>query len=150
MGFKDIIASKERQYGKGVTNLIEPSKKTAPVDMFWDSAKNHVDSMSTNFEGTLSSWIELWIKKGVFTVEAYEEREHSQKKISTITDLKYWGVLKEDSRRMSLDAPFRVFEKYPLELVIYSKKNGDTLMAWLAVFNTAGNSMYRRAVFEDI
>lgn len=139
-----VLAQKEQQYGRSYV----PPKNTVVTDedKLWEQAKRIVDGLTSDYSEALAKGIDRAVSDGIVTEPELEAREaKSDKAIKTISDLKYWGWLKQNPsgamNRTSLLVPKKV-HGFELELVIYEGK--DKTVAWYALFNNKKNTVYKR------
>jgi len=121
-----VLAQKEQQYGRSYV----PPKNTVVTDedKLWEQAKRIVDGLTSDYSEALAKGIDRAVSDGIVTESELEAREaKSDKAIKTISDLKYWGWLKQNPsgamNRTSLLVPKKV---HGFELV-------DLLVDWLVV-----------------
>jgi len=141
-----VLAQKEQQYGRSYV----PPKNTVVTDedKLWEQAKRIVDGLTSDYSEALAKGIDRAVSDGIVTESELEAREaKSDKAIKTISDLKYWGWLKQNPsgamNRTSLLVPKKV-HGFELELVIYEGK--DKTVAWYALFNNKKNTVYKRGL----
>lgn len=140
----NVLAQKEQQYGRSYV----PPKNTVVTDedKLWEQAKRIVDGLTSDYSEALAKGIDRAVSDGIVSEPELEAREaKSDKAIKTISDLKYWGWLKQNPsgamNRTSLLVPKKV-HGFELELVIYEGK--DKTVAWYALFNNKKNVVYKR------
>lgn len=142
MALIDILEQKARQYGVGLTTAPE----TEAIDANWFSIKKKVDELPSSFENVFAEWIDEYLDKGIIEDKRFESREKSGKFVKNTSDLKYWGVLKSESKRSSLIAPYLIFDNYEIELIVYQSKDGSLKEAAYAVYDPANNRCYKRII----
>lgn len=142
----DVIAKKEQQYGK--TFIPKNDQPASDYDELWEKAMDVVDSLTDNAYQALEKGIDKAISDKAISESELESRGAiSSKIINNISDLKYWGWLKQGMSG-SLNRTSLVLTKkihgFECELVIY--ESADKFVAWYALFNNQKNKVYRRDI----
>lgn len=140
-----VIKDKEKQYGLSFIPTEKTSVPEQEYDLAWDVAKTIVDGLTSDPNEALAKVIDSAIKTGIISEPELESRgAKSSKIITTISDLKYWGYLKNGSD--SIKALFRV-KGFECELIMHFGKNP---IAFYVIFNNERQVCYQRIIDTPI
>lgn len=142
----DVMAKKEQQYGK--TFIPKNDQPASDYDELWEKAMDVVDSLTSDAYQALEKGIDKAITDGIISDRALADRNTvSSKIIANVSDLKYWGWLKQGTsgslNRTSLMLTNKI-HGFECELVIY--EGADKFVAWYALFNPQRNIVYKRSL----
>lgn len=142
-----VIKAKEKQYGLSFVPTGRLSAPAEEYDLSWDVAKTIIDGLTNDPNEALAKIIDSAIKDGTISEPELESRgAKSSKIITTISDLRYWGYLRNTNDTVTATFHKKI-KGFECQLIMRFGKNPQ---AWYVLFNHSKNVAYQRIINTPI